>query len=77
MGLGLPRDYVEAHKWFNIAGASGKWFKVAGEWINNIAGIGDDLDMGSGLRAVEAFMTPEEIVEAQRRASEWMKKHMK
>ena len=77
MGLGVPQDYIEAHKWFNIAGAGGKWFKVAGEWVNNIAGMGDDADIGSGLGIVESFMTPAEIAEAQRRASEWMKKHKK
>jgi hypothetical protein len=39
--------------------------------------MGDDVDIGDGLGIVESFMTPAEITEAQRRATEWMMKHKK
>jgi hypothetical protein len=52
-GRGVPKDYVEAYKWFNLAEAKG----------------GDLMDEARiNLAAVERFMKPEEIAEAQRLA---------
>jgi TPR repeat protein len=56
---GVAMDYVEAHKWWNIAAASGE-------------------DRARKSRnIVERLMTPAQIAEAKRRASEWMKAHAK
>ena len=52
-------DYVEAHKWWNIAAAGGE---ERAKKSRNI---------------VERLMTPEQIAEAKRRASDWMKAHAK
>ena len=51
-GQGIRKNYVEAHKWWSLAEASG------------------DRSAGKNRRAVEKLMTPEQIAEAQRRASE-------
>ncbi len=56
-GQGVPQDYVMAHKWLNLAAAQG----------------GRTRDTAVKVRdAVAAKMTPEQIVEAQRLAREWM-----
>ena len=57
-GQGVPQDYVRAHMWFNLA-ASGA----------SDASIRDKSVMGRNL--VAAMMTPAQIAEAQRMASEW------
>jgi len=49
----VPQDYAQAHKWFNLAAASG------------------DADAVSNRDRVAAKMTPAQIAEAQRLASEW------
>jgi hypothetical protein len=55
-GRGVPKDYVEAYKWFNLAEAKG----------------GDLMDEARiNLAAVERFMKPEEIAEAQRLAHDF------
>jgi hypothetical protein len=55
-GRGVPKDYVEAYKWFNLAEAKG----------------GDLTDEARiNLAAVERFMKPEEVAEAQRLAQEF------
>lgn len=57
-GQGVPQDYVEAHKWYNLA-ASRSTDKT----------IRDD---ATGYRdKIAAKVTPAQIAEAQKRASEW------
>jgi TPR repeat protein len=58
-GLGVPRDFVQAHMWLNLAGPQFKarW-KVRQE-----------------LKLIVPEMTPDQIAEAQRMAREWMAKH--
>ena len=53
-GQGVTQDYVQAHMWFNLAGAQG------------VKQAAKNRDMGAKL------MTPAQIAEAQRLASEWM-----
>jgi uncharacterized protein len=60
-GRGVPQDYVQAHMWFNLA-ASGA---SAGE-------LHDGAVMARDTMA--AKMTPAQIAEAQRLASEWVPK---
>ena len=62
-GQGVPQDYIEAHKWFNLAASksSGKGYDVA---VNSREGIAEK-------------MTPAQIAEAQRLAREWAKTHEK
>ena len=56
-GEGVPQDYVQAHKWFNLAAASAE---VASR--EAYVEARDD---------VAARMTPSQIAEAQRLAREW------
>ena len=56
-GEGVPQDYVQAHKWFNLAAAS-----VPAAYREALVEARDD---------VAARMTPLQIVEAQRLAREW------
>jgi len=58
-GQGVAQDYVEAHKWWNLADANGE----------------DKARKNLGI--VEQKMTREQIAEAQRRASAWVKAHGK
>ena len=59
-GRGIPQDYIEAHKWFNLAAAT----YTAKE----------DRDKAvKGRDHVAARMTPAQIAEAQKRAREWKK----
>ena len=65
-GLGVPQDYVQAHKWFNLA-------------ISRHAAAQKEkreIDV-KNRDAVSASMTPTQIAEAQRQASEWTPKHTK
>jgi TPR repeat protein len=56
-GQGVPLDYVEAHKWLNLAAAR------AGR---------DDRDYYVRMRnAVASKLTRAQIYEAQRRARDW------
>ncbi|MEW6489913.1 MAG: hypothetical protein AB1578_18640 [Thermodesulfobacteriota bacterium] len=58
-GEGVPQDYAEAHKWYNLA-ASGL--------------TGEDRDRAARNRDhVAEKMTPAQIAEAQRLAREWWK----
>jgi uncharacterized protein len=60
-GQGVPRDYVQAHMWFNLAAS-----RFTGEAGHNIdAAARDDLS---------EEMTPAQIAEAQRLAREWRPK---
>lgn len=57
-GYGVPQDYVEAHKWWNLAAAH--------------ATSKEKRDAILKLREqVAAKMTPAQLAEAQKRASEW------
>ena len=59
-GLGVPQDYVLAYMWFNLAAAH---FPAT-----------DTKDHDKSIRCrdgVAAVMTPEQIAEAQKLASEW------
>ena len=55
-GQGVPQNHVQAHKWFNLAGAGG------------------DEDGRKNRDIVAKVMTPAQIAEAQRLASEWKPK---
>jgi len=57
-GIGVPQDYVEAHKWFNVAAPRSKFEDIR----NDIMKRRDDL---------AAKMTPTQIAEAQKLAREW------
>jgi uncharacterized protein len=62
LGLGVPRDYVQAYKWFNLAVVS---FPA-----------GDERDLFAESRDFLATrMTPEQIAEAERLAREWQERH--
>jgi TPR repeat protein len=60
-GLGVPQDYVHAHMWYNLA-------------ISN-ASASDRPLMGKDRDRVAAKMTPAQIAEAQRLATEWTESH--
>jgi TPR repeat protein len=55
-GTGVPKDNVQAYKWFNLAAATG------GE-------LADDARVN--LAAAQRYLTPEQVAEAQRLASEF------
>jgi TPR repeat protein len=60
IGQGLPRDFVEAHKWLNLAVAH----YTAEEKEGRAKAV--------NVRDITALrMTPAQIAEAQRLASEW------
>ena len=62
MGLGVPRDYVRAHKWLNLAAAS--------------LPPGDERDyFAEGRDYLAVQMSPHEIADAQRMAREWLEQH--
>jgi TPR repeat protein len=56
-GSGVPKDHIEAHKWMSLAAA-----RATGD---NQKRFGDARD------SLAEVMTPEQIAEAQKRASEW------
>jgi hypothetical protein len=60
-GQGVQRDLVEAHKWVSL-GAS------------RTRGAAEQAAKGA-VRNIEALMTPQQIAEAQKRASEWQAMH--
>lgn len=57
----VPQDYIQAHKWFSLAAACGDW-----AWAS-----GSEQEYASARDAVAAKMTPREIDESQRLASQW------
>jgi TPR repeat protein len=59
---GVPKDYVQAHMWMNLAVAGGR----EGEYCVDAA-LRDRERLASA-------MTPGQITEAQRRAREWTRK---
>ena len=59
-GLGVQQDYVEAHKWFNLA------------VLRRPASEKEKRDQAVKHRdLLAARMTPAQITEAQKRAREW------
>ena len=62
LGQGVPQDYVRAHMWFNLAASGASDASTRENSVNN-----RDL--------VAAKMTPAQIAEAQRMASEWVQSH--
>jgi TPR repeat protein len=58
-GKGVPQDYIQAHRWFNLAASSGD--KVSAE-------AAEDRELAASK------MTPQQIAEAQRLANEWFNK---
>jgi TPR repeat protein len=56
-GLGVPQDYVEAHKWRNLAAARGTG--LVQKWS------------AEARDALAKLMTPAQVAEAQRFATEW------
>lgn len=59
-GLGVPQDYVEAHKWLNLAAATFTEKEGRDEAVQ-------------ARDRVAARMTPAQIAEAQKLAREWKK----
>ena len=59
-GEGVPQDYVQAHKWWNLAAAR---YEASETVDRNMAVENRDI--------VAAKMTPAQIAEAQKLASEW------
>jgi uncharacterized protein len=61
-GHGVPQDYVQAHMWYDLAASSAE----------------DDVARNEAAKVrdlVATKMTPAQIAEAQRMASEWMQSH--
>jgi TPR repeat protein len=57
-GKGVPQDYIESHKWLNLAAS-----RMSGEKQKDYAAARD---------VVAEKMTPAQLAEAQKRASEWL-----
>jgi hypothetical protein len=65
LGKGVTQDYVRSHMWFNLSAASG--------W-------GGGIDLFSVMEQrdlVAAKMTPQQIAEAQKMASECQQRHFR
>jgi uncharacterized protein len=62
-GRGVPQDYVQAHKWYNLAAS--RFPTSAKEFRDRAVGNRD---------AIAAKMTPAQIAEAQKLAREWKPK---
>ena len=60
-GRGVPQDYAQAHMWFSLAASRAPDAAVRGQAVK-------------ACDAVAAKMTPAQIAEAQRLASEWKPK---
>ncbi len=58
-GRGVPKDYVQAYMWYSLAAS------------NASSDMVDQHDALDGHKRLGAQMTPAQIAEAQRRASEW------
>ena len=56
-GRGVPQDYVEAHKWVNLAAS-----RATGD---------NQKEFAAGRDLVAKKMTPAQLAEAQRLAREW------
>lgn len=60
-GLGVPQDYVMAHKWFNVAAAQ----------LSNVYVHGQRTDAASRREAIAVKMTPSQVADAQALARDW------
>ena len=60
-GQGVPQDFVEAHKWFNLAPS-----RTTGD-----DGGASQKDAAKARDIMAKLMTPRQLAEAQQRASEW------
>ena len=60
-GLGVPQDYVMAHKWFNVAAAL----------LSNVYVHGQQADAASRRDAIALKMTPTQVANAQAMARDW------
>ena len=60
LGQGVPRDYVEAHKWFDVAAS-----RLPASEKEKREQVVKDRDV------LTARMSPAQIAEAQKRAREW------
>ena len=56
-GRGVPRDFVEAHKWYHLAAT-----RSTGQMGSAYAGQ---------LDSIAVLLTPAQLAEAQRLAKEW------
>jgi TPR repeat protein len=57
-GIGVPQDFVEAHKWYNLAASTVRYPNIRSELIKRR----DELS---------SVMTPSQIADAQKLAREW------
>ena len=57
-GQGVPQDYVESHKWRNLAASR--------------ASAEDQKQYADARDALASLMTPQQIADAQQRATEWL-----
>ena len=57
-GQGVPQDYVEAHKWRNLAASR--------------ASAEDRQFYAESRDAVAEKMTPQQVADAQQRATDWL-----
>jgi clan AA aspartic protease (TIGR02281 family) len=72
-GRGVPQDYVRAHMWLNLAAA-----RSDNALHHQMAVKARDYTHQMAVKArddVAVKMTPDQIVEAQQMASEWMQTH--
>ncbi len=60
-GQGVPQDYVEAHKWRNLAASR--------------ASAENQKQYAESRDAVASFMTPQQNADAQKLAREWFEAH--
>ena len=57
-GQGVPQDYVEAHKWHNLAASR--------------ASAEDQKEYAENRDLLASLMTPQQIADAQQRATDWL-----
>jgi hypothetical protein len=62
-GRSLPQDYVQAYMWFNLAASGASDANIRGTAVKARDTLG-------------AKMTPTQIAEAQRLATEWTESHL-
>jgi uncharacterized protein len=57
-GIGVPQDYIEAHKWYNLAASRVQYADMRNDFIER-------------RDALARMMTPAQIAKAQKLAREW------
>jgi len=81
-GWGVPQDYVQAHKWYNLAASrsQGKVNLFHNQGLNRIL-MQENKDKHKHYvrdrDSLESKMTPSQVAEAQKLAREWKPKNMK